>query len=116
MKQSGGEDGGSGDGSSRTALWFKKTKNQGVSTGPLACPFARSLAPLTHFAHSQARGKVYNLMFQFHLVLNHSAKVIEKISLSRFPLRFMIDDPPFTRKVICFVYIKLRYTGLRLCI
>ena len=47
------------------AQWSGSTKNQDVSTGPLARPFARSLAPLT-------RGKVYNLMFQFHLVLNHS--------------------------------------------
>ena len=61
--------------------WSGTTKNQDVSTGPLARPFARSLAPLTrllapdcslrsrpplrslirslaHFAHSQARGKV----------------------------------------------------------
>ena len=29
------------------ALWSKTTKNADVSTGPLACPFARSLAPLT---------------------------------------------------------------------
>ena len=28
--------------------WFRTAKNQDVSTGPLACPFARSLAPLTH--------------------------------------------------------------------
>ena len=63
------------------ALWFRSAKNQDVSTGPLARPFARSLAPLAHslapdcslrsrpplrslirslahFAHSLARGKV----------------------------------------------------------
>ena len=63
------------------ALWAKKTKNPDGSTGPLACPFARSLAPLTrllapdcslrsrppllslvrslaHFANSFARGKM----------------------------------------------------------
>ena len=74
----------------------RTTKNQDVSTGPLARPFAHSLAPLTrslapdcslrsrpplhslvrslaHFAHSLAHGKVYNLMSQFYLVLNHSA-------------------------------------------
>ena len=27
---------------------------------------------LAHFAHSQARGKVYDLICQYHLVLNHS--------------------------------------------
>ena len=62
------------------ALWSETNKNRDVSTGPLARPFARSLAPLTrslapdcslrsrpplrslvrslaHFAHSLARGK-----------------------------------------------------------
>ena len=62
------------------ALWSGTDKNRDVSTGPLARPFARSLAPLTrllapdcslrsrpplcslvhslaHFAHSLARGK-----------------------------------------------------------
>ena len=81
--------------SEERAQWFRSAKNQNVSTGPLACPFARSLAPLTHslappcllrsriplrsfvcslahFIHSQARGKVYNLMSQYHLVLTHS--------------------------------------------
>ena len=29
------------------ALWFRTAKNQDVRTGLLACPFARSLAPLT---------------------------------------------------------------------
>ena len=40
----------------RDALWFGTDKNRDVSTGPLARPYARSLAPLTHFAHSLARG------------------------------------------------------------
>ena len=63
------------------ALWSGTSKNRDVSTGPLARPFACSLAPLTrslapdcslrsrsplrslvrslaHFAHSLARGKV----------------------------------------------------------
>ena len=67
------------------AQWFGKAKNQDVSTGPLACSFARSLAPLTHslaphyslcsraplrsfvrllthFAHSRAHGIVNDLM------------------------------------------------------
>ena len=30
------------------ALWSGTNKNEDVSTGPLARPFARSLAPLTH--------------------------------------------------------------------
>ena len=42
-------------------IWSKTAKNKNWSTGPLARPFARSLAPLTrslaHFAHSLARGK-----------------------------------------------------------
>ena len=29
------------------ALWFRLVKNQDISTGPLARPFAHSLAPLT---------------------------------------------------------------------
>ena len=64
-----------------SALWSGTNKNRDVSTGPLARPFAHSLAPLTclltpdcllrsrlplhslvfslaHFAHSLARGKV----------------------------------------------------------
>ena len=63
------------------APWSGSTKNTDISTGPLACPFARSLAPLTHllalhyllrtrallrllalFAHSLARGKVNDWM------------------------------------------------------
>ena len=60
------------------ALWSEANKNRDVSTGPLARPFNRSLAPLTHslapdcsprasaaltcllahFAHSLARGTV----------------------------------------------------------
>ena len=63
------------------ALWSGTNKNRDVSTGPLARPFAHSLAPLTHslatdcslrsrplrrslvrslahFAHSLARGTV----------------------------------------------------------
>ena len=52
-------------------LWSGTNKNRDVSTGPLARPFARSLAPLTrslappysihslaHFALSLARGTV----------------------------------------------------------
>ena len=67
----------------KRALWARSTKNTDWSTGPLACPFARSLTPFTrlfaphyllcsgallrslartfaHFAHSWARGKVNN--------------------------------------------------------
>ena len=33
--------------SEASARWARKAKNRDVSTGPLACPFARSLAPLT---------------------------------------------------------------------
>ena len=65
----------------RYALWSGTDKNRDVSTGPLACPFARLIAPLirslapdcslrsrpplrslvrsiAHFAHSLAHGKV----------------------------------------------------------
>ena len=31
----------------RIARWVRKARNRDVSTGPLACPFACSLAPLT---------------------------------------------------------------------
>ena len=46
------EDGGHDDdyrgnaGSHHGALWARSTKNPNVSTGPLACPFAWSLAPM----------------------------------------------------------------------
>ena len=76
------------------ALWSGSTKNRDVSTGPLAGPFAHSLAPLTrslapdsslrshpplcslvcslaHFAHS------LDWMSQNDLVLSHSAMVSE---------------------------------------
>ena len=78
------------------ALWSITVKNKDCSTGPLARPFARLLAPLTrslapdcslrsrpplrslvcslaHFAHSLARGKVYFSMSQYPLFLTHSA-------------------------------------------
>ena len=38
---------GSQAGECYAALWARITKNTDWSTGPLACPFARSLAPLT---------------------------------------------------------------------
>jgi len=66
-----------------TAQWSGTIKNQDVRTGPLARPFACSLAPLTHFAHSLARGKVSNLTSQFHLVLNHSAPVLTCLTWMR---------------------------------
>ena len=70
-----------GFGCATKALWSETNMNRDVSTGPLARPFARLLAPLTrslapdcslrsrpplrslvrslaHFAHSLARGKV----------------------------------------------------------
>ena len=34
---------------------------------------------LAHITHSQADGKVYDLMSQYHLVLNHSASCSSKI-------------------------------------
>ena len=43
------------------AQWFGKAKNQDVSTKLLA------------------RGKVYNLMSQFHIVLNHSVMMVEVV-------------------------------------
>ena len=77
------------------AQWFNKAKNRDVSTGPLARPFARLLAPLTrslappclvcsraplhsficllaHFTHSQALGKVGILISLNQAVLNRS--------------------------------------------
>ena len=73
------------------ALWSKTTEKLDISTGPLAHPFARLLALLTHsltldcsphsrpplrslvrslahFAHSFARGKVNDWMSQNDLV------------------------------------------------
>ena len=82
------------------ALWSGTNKN--VSTGPLARPFTCSLAPLTrllaphyslclrtplrslarsfaHFAHSRARGKVYILMSQYHIILTHSDSFVHSL-------------------------------------
>ena len=84
---------------SLSALWSKTAKNTDCSTGPLARPFARSLAPLTrslapdcslrsrpplrslarllaHFAHSCADGKVNDWMAiysVFFSILVHNA-------------------------------------------
>ena len=68
------------------ALWARKTMNTDWSNGPLARPFARSLAPLTHslaphyslahFAHSRAHGTVFDYMTIFSVffsILAHSA-------------------------------------------
>ena len=69
------------------ALWSRITRNTDWSTGPLACPFARSLAPLTHLlaphcllcSHaplhslicSLPRGKVIDKMAFFFCVFFH---------------------------------------------
>ena len=84
------------------AQWSGTTKNHVVSTGPLTCPFARSLAPLTHllappcllcsraplrsfvcslahFAHSLARGTVNDwmaILSVFFSIFDHSAASI----------------------------------------
>ena len=86
------------------ALWSGTNKNRDISTGPLACAFARSLAPLTcllaldcllcsrlllrslvrslaHFAHSLARGKMNDWMSQNDLVLSYSVLVCRCSSL-----------------------------------
>ena len=63
------------------ARWFGTAKNQDESTGPLTCPFARSLAPLARLlvrlhrslTHSQAHGKVGFFMSQNMALSNHSA-------------------------------------------
>ena len=96
-----------------TALWSGTTKNQDVSTGPLARPFARSLAPLTrslapdcslrsrpplrslvrslaHFAHSLARGTVNDwmaILSVFFSIFNHSAPKSALISLPALSFR-----------------------------
>ena len=70
------------------SLWAKSTKTPDFSTGPLARPFARSLAPLTrtahshrslaHFTHSLARGTVNEWMIIYSLffsILAHSVMV-----------------------------------------
>ena len=80
-------------------LWSITAKNKDCSTGPLACPFAHSLAPLTrllapdcslrsrpplrslvpslaHFAHSLARGTVNDwmaILSVFFSIFDHSA-------------------------------------------
>ena len=87
------------------ALWSGTNKNRDVSTGPLARPFARSLAPLTHslapdcslhsrpplrslvrslahFAHSLARGTVSDwmaILSVFFSIIDHSVVVIMNV-------------------------------------
>ena len=62
-----------------TSLWSGSTKNRDVSTGSLACLFARSLALLTRsLAHSlrslPSSWESELLMSQNDLVLSHSAR------------------------------------------
>ena len=83
------------------SLWSITAKNTDCSTGPLARPFARSLAPLTrslapdcslrsrpplrslvcslaHFAHSLARGTVNDwmpILSVFFSIFDHSVRV-----------------------------------------
>ena len=71
-----------------TPLWSGTNKNRDVSTGPLARPFACSLAPLTHslapdyslrsrsLCSLSRSWESEFLMFQNHLVLSHSAFVV----------------------------------------
>ena len=89
------------------SLWSITAKNTDCSTGPLACPFIRSLAPLTrslapdcslrsrpplrslvcslaHFAHSLAHGTVNDwmaILSVFFSIFDHSASVEEMISI-----------------------------------
>ena len=89
-----------------TPQWVRSAKNRDVSTGPLARPFARSLAPLTrslapdcslrsrpplrslvrslaHFAHSLARGTVNDwmaILSVFFSIFDHSARPANDIS------------------------------------
>ena len=91
------------------ARWSGTNKNRDVSTGPLARPFARSLAPLTrslapdcslrsrpplrslvrslaHFTHSLARGTVIDwmaILSVFFPVFDHSA-ILDRVFLSSF--------------------------------
>ena len=62
------------------ALWSGINKNRDVSTGPLARPFALSLAPLTRSVARSLRSlpglwESELLMSQNDLVLSHSAMV-----------------------------------------
>ena len=85
------------------ALWARTTKNTDWCTGPLACPFARSLAPLTHllalhyslrslvrllahFAHSLTRGTVnywLAILSVFFSIFDHSAVTHEMTSWAK---------------------------------
>ena len=78
----------------RIPKWFRTARNQDVSTGPLARPFAclltrpltphcsfHSRTPLRSFVcsltHSRARGKVNDSMYQNDLVLSLCAKLCQ---------------------------------------
>ena len=79
---------------------FIFTKNQDVSTEPLACPLARSLTPLTHslvrfLTHSQARGKMNDQMSENDRVLSHSAYLPLDRSLNVSLPDPMEELPPF---------------------
>ena len=63
--------------------------------------FSRSfILSLTHFANIQATGKVYNLMSQYHLVLNHSASPRRSVNMKRSYLPQLV--PVFFSLFFCF--------------
>ena len=54
--------------------YFQATKIAVIEVGKTSNEKQRTfIRSLAHFAHSQARGKVYHLMSQYHIVLNDSA-------------------------------------------
>ena len=76
-------------------LWARTAKNTDWSTGPLARPFARSLALLTralaHFAYSRARGKVNDWM----AILSGFFSILDQSVTQRFSSSFLIFKLPF---------------------
>ena len=76
------------------ALWFRTTKNRDVSTGSLACSFAHSLAPLTHFPTSKLVGMRFHLWYE-HVDFIEFQPIVTSLQHGEEELRFHATEPIF---------------------
>ena len=73
--------------------WFKTAKNRELITGPIACPFPRSLGPLTHLLdpHCSLCSRAPLRSFVCSLAYSLTIELMEKKKISR--LKLQADGP-----------------------